>query len=498
MKINLKASSLISAFLSWVLLSGLTFFIIYGMRDRARLIRDNDNERILNTLFASLRSYDDFGTAIESSAVLKGRVIGLAFYRDDLGLEYSWGNVPSVFDKNILKDVNYSRNGRYTIPNINRQSVCFVLHFERPTALTPPVSPPPPMPPGMGMRQQRSFTTIRTNGEGQTGEVRVESVGTAQTGIRSATEKDREDEPENSGEKQEQNGNRQGFWFFSAWSRGMYIYIDIFHPAYWRTRILTTVLFPVCIGAILFLALYIRGLYLRNYEYRERIEGQKSLVVLGTAASTLAHEIKNPLLSIRLQTGILNKILSGTGKEEIAIINEEVERLSALIYRVNDYLRDPAGNPEPVNSYSLLCEISLRLCGRNIVEGDACRNSMVFMDADRLRSVLENVIRNALESGSGIDGISALISRFSQAGGGASGDRIVISILDRGRGMAREDLGRIFDPFFTRKSAGTGIGLSISKRFAEAAGGNISIENREGGGAVVKICLNEYRGAVRL
>jgi two-component system sensor histidine kinase HydH len=476
MKINLKTSSLISAFLLWILLSLLTFFIIYGMRDRARLIRDNDNERIVNMLVASLRSYDNFGTAIESNTLLKERIIGLAFYRDDLSLEYSWGNVPAVFDRNILKDINASRNGRYTIPNINRQSVCFVLHFERP-------APPPPQPaqPGMGMRQQRTRTqsTARTNSE-------------RQTGARP------EDESGNGTAIQEQNGSQQNFWLFNAWARGMYMYIDVFHPAYWRTRILTTVLFPFCIVVILFLALYIRSLYLRNYEYRERFEAQKSLVVLGTAASTLAHEIKNPLLSIRLQTGILNKILNGTGKEEIAIINEEVERLSALIYRVNDYLRDPAGNPEPVNSYGILSEISLRLCGRNIVVEDACRDRVVFMDADRLRSVLENIIRNALESGSSIEEIGAMISCSPQVSGGTAGERIVISIFDRGRGIAEEDLKRIFDPFFTRKSTGTGIGLSVSKRFVEGAGGTISIENRENSGALVKISLKEYRGTAEV
>ncbi|MDR2096291.1 MAG: HAMP domain-containing histidine kinase [Treponema sp.] len=485
MKIGLKTSSLIAALLLWVLLSFLAFFIIYGMRDRARLIRDNDNERILNMLFASLRSYDNFGTAIESNALFRERILGLAFYRDDLSLEYSWGAVPPVFDKNILKDLYRSRNGRYTIPNMNRQSVCFVLHFERPA--------PPPMQPGM--RQQRTFTqnSVRTNGERQTGDTRGEPNGTGQTGT--PGEKNLEGEDGSSAEMQERNSGGQGFWFFNAWVRGMYIYIDVFHPAYWRTQILTTALLPFCIVLILVLAFYIRSLYLRNYEYRERIEAQKSLVVLGTAASTLAHEIKNPLLSIRLQTGILNRILNDTGKEEIAIINEEVERLAALIYRVNDYLRDPAGNPEPVNCCGILSEISLRLCGRDIIAEDACRGGLAFIDADRFRSVLENVIRNALESGSGIEDIGAMISR-TQVSGGTTGEHIVISIFDRGRGIVKEDLRRIFDPFFTRKSTGTGIGLSVSKRFVEAAGGTISIENREGGGALVTISLKEYSGAV--
>jgi two-component system sensor histidine kinase HydH len=76
--------------------------------------------------------------------------------------------------------------------------------------------------------------------------------------------------------------------------------------------------------------------------------------------------------------------------------------------------------------------------------------------------------------------------------GADKADSINISIYDRGRGIAEGDLKRVFDPFFTSKSTGTGIGLSIGKRFVEAAGGTIGIENREGGGATVFITMVEY------
>jgi two-component system sensor histidine kinase HydH len=238
----------------------------------------------------------------------------------------------------------------------------------------------------------------------------------------------------------------------------------------------------------------VRGLYLRNREYRERIEAQQNLVVLGTAASTLAHEIKNPLLSIRLQTGILGKVFPEKGREELGIINEEVDRLSALTYRINDYLRDAAGQPAPLNIAHILSETSLRLCGRNIVEENSVTDALVFMDTERARSVFENIIRNAIESGSPENAIGAAILRHvgNSAGNNGDSNTIVISIYDRGRGIAEGDMKRVFDPFFTSKSTGTGIGLSIGKRFVEAVGGTIGIENREGGGATVFITLIEY------
>ncbi|MDR1108183.1 MAG: HAMP domain-containing histidine kinase, partial [Spirochaetaceae bacterium] len=84
----------------------------------------------------------------------------------------------------------------------------------------------------------------------------------------------------------------------------------------------------------------------------------------------------------------------------------------------------------------------------------------------------------------------AISVKTCPAGGRAKGS-VTVSVRDRGTGVAAADLERIFDPFFTRKSTGTGIGLSISKRFIEAAGGTVSIRNREGGGAEVLVILPE-------
>jgi two-component system sensor histidine kinase HydH len=207
-------------------------------------------------------------------------------------------------------------------------------------------------------------------------------------------------------------------------------------------------------------------------------------VVLGTAASTLAHEIKNPLLSIRLQTGILDKLYSSQGREELSIINEEVDRLSALTYRVNDYLREAKGKPAPVYLRELLAETSRRICGRDIVVPGTAADAAALADPERLRSVFENLIRNALESGGPPEKIEASVSR--------SGGSVTVVVGDRGGGIAEGDLGRVFDPFFSRKSTGTGIGLSISRRFVEAAGGSIVMANREGGGAEARITLPEY------
>lgn len=428
--IPLQTASGIVALLCWLFCSALIGFVIGGMRDRARLIRDNENEQILSTLFAGFRDYADMGAAIESNPVLKERIAGFALYGPDRTAVYQWGKVPLVFDEGILDNQQRSRFGRYTIPDKQGHRVRFILYADR-------MFMPPPQ---------------RREGETPHRYMMQDLFSHPQAGRR-------------------------------------YLYIDIMHPAYWRVQTITTVLFPLCCLAILGLVFYIRHLYLRNREYRNRIEAQKNLVVLGTAASTLAHEIKNPLLSIRLQTGILRKLFPAMGQEEIGIIDEEVERLSALIYRVNDYLREAQGHRLPLNSYDILAETSRRLCGRNILQDEALREGMIHMDPHRARSLFENILRNALESGGPQEAISASILRNNGV--------LMIRVSDRGRGIKEEELKRVFDPFFTSKSTGTGIGLSISKRFVEAVQGSITVENQEAGGTLVTVTLPEYTTAHR-
>jgi two-component system sensor histidine kinase HydH len=273
-------------------------------------------------------------------------------------------------------------------------------------------------------------------------------------------------------------------FFFNSLDAARYFYIDIYHPQYWRTIHLARILFPICELALLLFILYIRKLYLRNIEYRKRIEDQKNLVVLGTAASTLAHEIKNPLLSIRLQTGILRKISSDNGKDEITLIEEEVERISALVYRVNDYLRDAIGFPVSLDMKDLLQETFFRLSGMNSISSDNQHNYSVLIDADRARSIFENIIRNAIESGGDKNKIECSILKNQ--------NQIIIEISDKGKGISKSNMEKIFDPFFTSKSSGTGIGLSISKRFVEAANGKIMLESKENEGTIVKIIFPEY------
>jgi two-component system sensor histidine kinase HydH len=264
------------------------------------------------------------------------------------------------------------------------------------------------------------------------------------------------------------------------------VYLEIRQNEFWGAQRLRQILFPLSLLILTATVFIFRHLILRNGEYKRRIEEQKSLVVLGTAASTLAHEIKNPLLSIRLQTSILERFCPPESRRELDIINAEVDRLSALSYRVNEYLRDPRGNACLVDLGEVFKTLSLRLLGRDVTLLRTPGPLIARIDPERLISVGENILRNALESGGDPEEIRVEL--------GLEEGQIRIDILDRGPGIPEGDKNRVFDPFFTTKSRGTGIGLAVAKRFVEAAGGNIRIGDREGGGCAVTVCLSAQGG----
>ncbi|MDR1326591.1 MAG: sensor histidine kinase [Treponema sp.] len=471
-KIPIRTASLIVAVFGWLLVTALAAFITWNLRDRAGIIRDKDNEQIINILFASLHGYDDFGAAIEANSLLRERIIGFAMYDADLTPIYRWGDTPATFDERLLGNRTSNPGekhffelrsfGRYISSSPSERSTRVVFHTDRLIPRMPPILSEENRPEG---NKKYSFLNTGTGTEADTVQTQKSRLSATTNTRRVIT-----------------IAPQEYFTLMISLARGEYIYIDIIHPTFWITHIATLVFLPIWELAFLFLMWYIRRLYLRNHEYRERIEAQKNLVVLGTAASTLAHEIKNPLLSIRLQTGILKK-LCPNGSDEVAIIDDEVERIAALIYRVNDYLREAQGSPVAIKIGDFVNKTSRRLCGRNLVSEENASDALVSMDTERARSVFENIIRNALEAGGNEADVGASIVRVSNT--------VVVSVFDRGKGIAEADLKRVFDPFFTKKSTGTGIGLAISKRFIEAVGGTIKLANREGGGAVAMITLPE-------
>ncbi|MBN2532219.1 MAG: HAMP domain-containing histidine kinase [Spirochaetales bacterium] len=224
-------------------------------------------------------------------------------------------------------------------------------------------------------------------------------------------------------------------------------------------------------------------LYTKNRGYRRKLESREQLARLGEIARVLAHEIKNPLGAMRIQTGYLKKVLPEKHISDLSVIEEEIDRLSHLTNRISDFVRDPSGSPEKIALESFLQNL-LKRFNSPVTFIPSLPDDTILFDRERLRSVLENVINNALESQQTGDGNNHEPVKLELM---ADKKYIVLSVIDRGTGIPPEKRDKIFDPFYTTRAKGSGIGLSITKRFLEANGGKISLQSREGGGTEVKI-----------
>ncbi len=259
----------------------------------------------------------------------------------------------------------------------------------------------------------------------------------------------------------------------------VFLFLEMATEEHWRLERrfrAAALLAPVAIAAMAALAGY---LYWKNAEYRRRMAAQEQLARLGEVARTLAHEIKNPLGAIRLQAGILRRTVSGEGAREIDLIDQEVSRLALLSDRIAAFLRDPRGEPHPVEIAPFVQGLLARFGERvSFRAGTETAGAAIAFDGDRLRSVLENLITNALESGA---------TEPPEVTVSAAGGRVEVAVADRGTGIADDDAERVFDPFFTRKTTGSGVGLAIARRFAEAAGAELRLDPRPGGGTIARL-----------
>jgi len=217
--------------------------------------------------------------------------------------------------------------------------------------------------------------------------------------------------------------------------------------------------------------------------YRERERETSHLVQLGEAARTLAHEIKNPLGVIRVQCATLRRTVGEERLGNVAVIEEETARLSLLTDRVREFLHPSAEAPETRAARDYLERCRARWGERITVnEPEGGGNAEVTMDPSRLLQILDNLISNALEATEEGASRPELGLRLRRG-------RAMFTVADRGPGVGEENRAQLFRPFFTTKAKGSGIGLALSRRFAERAGGEVSWAERPGGGSVFTLGL---------
>lgn len=284
-------------------------------------------------------------------------------------------------------------------------------------------------------------------------------------------------------------GREEGLGTFRQQPR--ILWLELSTGAHFRKRLGLLAAAAIISLALFGLYLLLLRLYRRNGELQEKNAKDRELIQLGEAARTLAHEIKNPLAIIRIQTATLRRLASDPGRagdygSRVDIIDEEVERLVGLSDRIREFLKSGPGEAGRIELPDFLEEVAARYCGGAqtvMVLGSRPEDSeaRVFADPERLGQALDNLLRNALEASSPGQSV--------ELGLEGRGRHWTIQILDRGPGIPQELEERIFEPFFTTKERGSGIGLALARKIAESAGGSLVYHHRQGGGSVFSLSL---------
>jgi two-component system sensor histidine kinase PilS (NtrC family) len=229
-------------------------------------------------------------------------------------------------------------------------------------------------------------------------------------------------------------------------------------------------------------------------QMEEALRRKEKLAAIGEMAAGLAHEIRNPLASLYGSIQLLQTEVSLEGTQErlMGIVLKESERLDALI---NDFLLfafPHVGEKESIPLRDLVEEtLELFRKGPHFQEGldvDVRMDPTVRIEGNRrqLQQILWNLLLNAAQSMSGNGEIRVEAEQTRSRAGVPS---VSWKVKDTGRGIAAENLTRIFDPFYTSRQGGTGLGLAIVHRIVENHGGRIKVRSDLGNGTVFEIEL---------
>jgi len=231
----------------------------------------------------------------------------------------------------------------------------------------------------------------------------------------------------------------------------------------------------------------------KTEEANRRLVQVEKLASIGRLSATIAHEIRNPLTSVKLNIQKLaeSEKLDETEKEHLAIAQEGIEQIEKFIKELLSFTRSSKLQPDYFSMEEII-QASLKML-RPSLEEKKIRITLevekdlppAYVDADKIRQVLVNILRNAyeaVEEGGQIE-ISLRLNRQKDRPG------FEILISDNGCGIPEKDWENIFEPFFTTKSSGAGLGLANARRILEQHGGSIRVVKKEGPGSCFLITL---------
>jgi len=233
----------------------------------------------------------------------------------------------------------------------------------------------------------------------------------------------------------------------------------------------------------------------REKQIEDRLRHAERLAALGRLVAGVAHEVRNPLATIRLRVQMAQReVRNARVDESCAIALEEIERLNGMVNRLLNFARPVRFQPEPTDLKQLTEQRLNRFVetaqknGIHFVTSFPEDGTSLPIDQSKMAQVFDNVIQNAIEAMTESGG-TLWVSVTSTVKSVSGIDKVRVEFRDSGNGISSNTISRIFDPFFTTKPSGTGLGLSICHEFVRAHGGEIQVESAEGDGTSVRIIL---------
>jgi signal transduction histidine kinase len=238
---------------------------------------------------------------------------------------------------------------------------------------------------------------------------------------------------------------------------------------------------------------------------REEVSHLMRVQMLGELSGSIAHEINQPLGAIRVNAEAALQMLSrgspdvGKVGEALEDIISEGERARMVIHRLRNLMKKGERRSEPVDINELVDSSAAVLGAELSARGFTTRidkeasDASILGDPIQLQQVILNLIMNAVDAMSGTETAQRVVTLATRTTG--AGD-VEVEVRDRGPGIPFAGSDRLFEPFYTTKENGLGLGLAICSTILAAHGGTLSLANGEGGGAVAKVRLPQRRTAL--
>jgi two-component system sensor histidine kinase HydH len=237
----------------------------------------------------------------------------------------------------------------------------------------------------------------------------------------------------------------------------------------------------VASGATLLLmaaALFLSRVLRQAQQMSSQLERQRHLATLGEMSAVLAHEIRNPLASLKGHAQLLaEEVPEGKPRGRVTRVVDEAVRLERLTNDLLAFARSAEVKLAPVSPGEVLSG-AVAAVGSDRIRLDTSRAPALFpLDGPRLQRALANLTENAIDASD--QPVEAAVFQ--------DGGALVFTVRDHGPGVPPEDRERVFEAFVTGKSHGTGLGLAVARRIVELHGGRLTVEDAPGGGALFRV-----------